>query len=73
MVLLATTVVYGISLVVYRLFFSPLAKFPGPKLAAATAWYEVFFDLWTNNFPNKLEELHQAYGIITSIYNVSVI
>ncbi|KAI1869857.1 hypothetical protein JX265_003309 [Neoarthrinium moseri] len=65
--LVALMFVYRASVVVYRLFFSPLAKFPGPILAAATSWYEAFFDLWSQNFPDVLSDLHDVYGPIVRV------
>ncbi|KAL4877950.1 cytochrome P450 [Aspergillus karnatakaensis] len=59
---------YNIGLVIYRLCLSPLAKFPGPKLAAATGWYEFYFDYWKNgNYLWEVDRLHDIYGPIIRI------
>lgn len=56
-------VLYSIGLLVYNLFFSPLAKFPGPKIAAATHWYEFYYDFWLNGkYIYEIEKMHQKYG-----------
>ena len=58
-----TLVVYCASLAFYRLFLHPLAKFPGPKLAALTRWYEAYYDLvLEGQYTFKIEEMHKAYG-----------
>lgn len=55
--------VYLLGLVVYRLYFSPLAHFPGSKLAAATGWYETYLDVFKGGqFIFQLEKWHQQYG-----------
>ncbi|KAI0903280.1 putative cytochrome P450 [Ustulina deusta] len=64
---LASMVFYWLCIVIYRVALSPLAKFPGPKLAAATGWYEGYFDIRKANFPAVLEQLHDKYGPIVRI------
>lgn len=52
-----------LSVVVYRLYFHPLAGFPGPKLAAITLWYETYHDVWLRGkYVFKIKEMHKKYG-----------
>lgn len=54
---------YFASLIVYRLFLHPLAKFPGPKLAAITRYYEGYYDLVQNGqYTFRIAEMHKQYG-----------
>jgi hypothetical protein len=63
-VALASWLLYSLVGGIYRLYFHPLAKFPGPKLAALTSWYEFYHDIIHRGcFIWKLQELHDRYGI----------
>lgn len=65
---LFTWIAYLVVGAVYRLYFHPLAKFPGPKLAALTGWYEFYHDIiHKGQFIWKLQELHDKYGPIIRI------
>ncbi|KAL1970158.1 hypothetical protein VTN77DRAFT_6563 [Rasamsonia byssochlamydoides] len=65
---LAAWVLYLLSGAIYRLYFHPLAKFPGPKLAAVTGWYEFYHDVVRRGlFIWKIQELHDRYGPIIRI------
>ncbi|KAM0326238.1 hypothetical protein ACHAQA_006835 [Verticillium albo-atrum] len=60
--------VYFILLVIYRLTLHPLAGFPGPKLAAATYWYETHYDVGKKGrYLWKIIELHRQYGPIVRV------
>lgn len=66
--LLGALLLYGGGLAVYRLFFHPLRKFPGPRLAAATLWYEFYYDVCREGqLIWKIQEMHEEYGPIVRI------
>ncbi|KAJ6114889.1 cytochrome P450 [Penicillium sp. IBT 16267x] len=59
---------YSLKVIIHRLYFSPLAKFPGPKIAAVTGWYEFYFDYFKDGkYIFEIERLHQVYGPIVRI------
>ncbi|KAJ5368174.1 cytochrome P450 [Penicillium cataractarum] len=52
----------------YRLFFHPLRKFPGPKLAAVSHLYEFYYDVIKGGmYVEKINRLHEEYGPIIRI------
>ena len=62
-VICISIVMYIAGGVTYRLYFSPLSNFPGPKLAAATLWYEFYYDaIRKGRYTFKIMELHGKYG-----------
>jgi hypothetical protein len=58
-------VIYVTSLVVYRRWFHPLAKVPGPFWASITHFYIVKYNLFSerSQFYLQVEKLHQQYGM----------
>lgn len=54
---------YILCLSIYRLFLSPIAGVPGPRIAALTAWYEFWWDCpKQGHFMFKIREMHDRYG-----------
>ncbi|KAJ5356412.1 cytochrome P450 [Penicillium concentricum] len=57
-----------LSLAVSRLWLSPIAGFPGSKLAAVTFWYEFYYDwILTGKYYERIKEMHDEYGPIIRI------
>ena len=49
--------------IVYNLYFHPLAKYPGLRLAAASLGYEIYYDAVRHEqYIWKIREMHKKYG-----------
>ncbi|KAK2765686.1 cytochrome p450 [Colletotrichum kahawae] len=56
-------ILYWVCVAIYRLYLSPLAKVPGPKIAALTSWYAAYHDIWRGGqYVWIVEEMHRQYG-----------
>ncbi|UPK92731.1 hypothetical protein LCI18_003666 [Fusarium solani-melongenae] len=62
----AVLVFWLLALVIYRLFFHPLANYPGPKLAACTELW--FVRSWTGGYhPFVMRQVHEKYGDVVRV------
>jgi hypothetical protein len=52
--------VYTASVVIYRRFFHPLAKVPGPFLSSVSTLYQSYYN---RRYYLKIDELHKKYGM----------
>jgi len=63
-----TFTVWSIAVGIYRVFFHPLAKIPGPKLAGLTYLYRFKYNVLDHGkFYLQIEKLHQKYGPVVRI------
>ena len=68
---LVALVLCTIGVCLYRLYLSPLARFPGDKLAALTGWVETYHDVVRGGqFIFKVEEWHAKYGMPARVMNL---
>lgn len=68
LILLSLPVLYYVAVIIYRLYLHPLRSIPGPRLAAATGWYDFYYDVYLKGeILFKLKELHETYGPVVRI------
>lgn len=59
---------YAIVLTIQRLWLSPIAHIPGPKLAALTQYYEFYYDIILGGqYTFRILEMHKKYGPVVRI------
>lgn len=60
--LTVAAVLRGVCMVVYRIFFHPLAKVPGPLLARASYFYCFWYNINGGRMYLQTQRLHEKYG-----------
>ncbi|RDW91761.1 hypothetical protein BP5796_01155 [Coleophoma crateriformis] len=66
LVAIVLTLSYALLKCIYNLYFHPLARYPGPRLAAVSnAWYGIH---WLGGkYPQDVAALHQKYGDVVRV------
>jgi hypothetical protein len=60
------TITYLAGLLIYRLFFSPLSKIPGPKLTAVTQLWVMYHE-FKGDRTVQIDKLHSQYGPVVRV------
>ncbi|KAF7917956.1 uncharacterized protein EAE98_009984 [Botrytis deweyae] len=62
-IIVISVVVTSLCCAFRRLYFHPLSKIPGPRLAAATSWYEFYYNFIRDGiYAKKFEKMHTEYN-----------
>ncbi|THC89759.1 hypothetical protein EYZ11_010780 [Aspergillus tanneri] len=61
------TVLRSFGVVVYRIFFHPLAKIPGPLFGRATFLYSFWYNMRGGRMYLQIQKLHEQYGPVVRI------
>ncbi|KAI1102409.1 cytochrome P450 [Jackrogersella minutella] len=60
------SILYYVCLFTYNIYFHPLSKFPGPRIASASPWW-LGLSYARGTTPKDLLELHNQYGPVVRI------
>lgn len=64
LIALSTCGLFALQVIAYRLYFHPLAKYPGPRLAAISRFWKAYVECFRQrSFCHELQVLHGIYGI----------
>lgn len=55
------------SIMIYRMYFHRLCKFPGPILASITGWYHTYLYARRGHLYEEIQELHKRYGPVVRV------
>ncbi|GJE88578.1 cytochrome P450 [Phanerochaete sordida] len=60
--------IYVAAKAAFNLYFHPLSRFPGPRFAAVSMWWQAYVDLWEyDSLCFKLVDVHALHGDIVRI------
>ncbi|MCJ1374965.1 hypothetical protein MMC20_006198 [Loxospora ochrophaea] len=61
-------ILYVVHILVYRLYLSPIVKFPGSKLAASSYWFEFYHDvIRRGEYVWEIRKMHEQYGPVIRV------